>query len=343
MPNKVEITQPEPNIVRVTQTNNVVQIIENRLSLSVSAGSGGSGSSFELGTDLVVTNSIGDAIAGSTTYTAGTNLETIIQDILAPFLEPAITSITGYGANLPGFSEDGNFIFPTGDLGNVVGGYFIHIDNIGNLDNNSGISIAYNYNLGTSLYSAATYNFDSASSPLNIGLNAMPPVPLTNNGTSYTVTFTFAYLGNNGEGNPVTLSTTRKLIYRHPVYVVANSSSTFTSVANLISTGTTVRTLLTADPTEATQTISFACSSATANLSNYTYLIIPSIFTAEEMAATTSGLGVADYTDSFVLDTNNGNGYNQTQGAATRNYHVYRSNQTGAFDDDIDLTITLTT
>lgn len=348
MANKVVITQPVANIVKVTTSNNTVNITENRLSLTVSAGSGGASSSFELGADLVVTNTVGDAIAGTTTYTAGTNLETIIQDILAPFLEPTISLIRAGNPSFPDITEGEDIIVQTGLDNRYISGWFYTIPNIQNLDNDTNISVSYNYNGGTSLvnssvnwdlvnlnsngeYEANTSNY---LTPLNTALN--------NNGGYYTVTHTFGYL-LDGTGDVVTLTKQTKIIYRHPVYIYANTSATFSDVASIISGGNQVRTELGADPNSSTQTISFACSIHTADSTKYTYLIIPSIFTAAEIAATTSGLGVADYTDSFILYDNSGNGFDQTAGTATRNYNVYRSIQPGAFDSDIDLTITLTT
>lgn len=347
MPNRITITEPAANVVQITENNNVVQITENHLSLTVSAGSGGSGSSFELGADLVVTNTIGDAIAGTTTYTAGTNLETIIQDILAPFLEPSIFSIKAGSSNSPDTPIGEDYVMQTGLDNRVIQGWFYNIPNIQNLDNNTNISVEYNYNLGTSIINNSV-NWDNvtlnSAGEYNAGAFYLTPSgsALNNNGAYYTVTHSFGYL-LDGTGNVVTLTKQTKIIYRHPVYVYANTSATFTDVASIISNGTQVRTTVEADPNSATQTISFACNSHTADATKYTYLIIPSIFTATEIAATTSGLGVADYTDSFVFYDNGGNGFNQTAGTATRNYNVYRSIQTGAFDDDIDLTITLTT
>lgn len=344
MANKIIITQPIANVVKITESNNTVTISENRLSLSVSAGSSGSASSFELGSDLVVTNSIGDAVAGVTTYSAGTNLETIIQDLLAPFLEPVISSVIPSSTNFPDIIEGENYVVQTGLDNRVIGGFIYTISNIGNLDSTAGLEVTYNYNLGTSLIDS-TPNWSNISSPYTASTgNYITPTgsALTSNGVQYTVTHTLGYL-TDGTGALVPITKQTKIIYRHPVYVYANTSATVSDIASLISTGNQVTTLLGADPNEPSQTISFACSSNTADITKYTYLIIPSIFTATEIAATTSGLGVADYTDSFVLYDNSGNGFDQTAGTATRNYNVYRSRQTGAFDDDIDLTITLTT
>ena len=343
MPNRVTITQPAANIVEIVTENNVVHITENRLSLTVSSGSGGASSNFELGSDLVVTNTIGDAIAGSTTYSAGTNLETIIHDILAPYLEPVINSITPQAPQFPDIVEGENIIVQSGLDNRYIQGFTYDISNSTNLNSSTNVQVEYNYNLGTSLINVAVL-WSTATNPISLTTgNHLTPAnsALNTNGGSYTVTHSFGYL-LDGTGSVQTLTKQTKIIYRHPVYVYGSANATFTSISDLTQNGSLVRTLLTANPNESTQTITFPCNSVTANTSNYTYLIIPSIFTATEIAAATSGLGVADYTDSFILYDNSGNGYDQTAGTATRNYNVYRSIQTGAFDDDIDLTITLT-
>ncbi len=88
------------------------------------------------------------------------------------------------------------------------------------------------------------------------------------------------------------------------------------------------------DPGETRQTLDFDCTSATVNTSNYTFLIIPAIFAIDEIAASVSGRGVADYTDSFTLL---GSSYSYNSST----YKIYRSRQTGAFDSDVTLHLTI--
>lgn len=334
------LTQPTPNVVRIYQTNHIVTITENHLSLSVGATTTGTGGTTTLGTDLTVTNTIGDAIAGVTVYTAGTPFETIISDILAPFFEPEYNSVTPLSTSPHYFVEGSNIVFPTGDTG-VLQGYEIEFNHKENLHDGSGWFISSNEGGTTPLVGQSTYAWPNFSNPYTQVLNYVPDA-LNISGQFYTLTLTAGYMSNDGAGPPVQLATTARIIYRDPMLVVTNSLASFGAISDIISSGTTVRTLLGLDPGSATQAITFGCSEDTVNSSNFTYILVPAVFTVTEIAASTSGVGIADYTSSFQVYDNGGEGFAYTVGGATRVYKVLRSNQPGAFDSDIDLTMTVT-
>lgn len=337
------VTQPTPNVVRIYQTNHIVTITENHLSLSVGATTTGTGGATTLGTDLTVTNTIGDAIAGVTTYTAGTPFEVIINDILAPFFEPEYASIVPTSNNVSYYVEGSNIVFPTGVIGTVQS-WQIEFNHKQNLDNASGWSIVSNEQTNgsdTTLAYLSGISWETYANPHSHTYN-YTPVGLNINGQFYTITFTAGYLSEDGEGPAVPLVATARVVYRDPMIVLTNTSAGFASVSELIAGGTVVRNLLSLDPNSATQTVSFECSEETVNSSNFTYLLVPTVFNVTEIAASTSGVGIADYTSSFQVFDNGGLGYIHSVGDANRSYKVYRSNQPGAFDSDIDLTMTLT-
>ena len=86
------------------------------------------------------------------------------------------------------------------------------------------------------------------------------------------------------------------------------------------------------------QTYSFDCTTDSVDTNNFTYLIISSIFDIDEIAASVSGRGIADYTDSF---TELSGTFSYTVGSAGRSYKIYKSRQTGAFDSDVTLNLTI--
>lgn len=335
------LTQTTPNVVRIYQTNHIVTITENHLSLSVGATTTGTGSgTTTLGTDLTVTNTIGDAIAGVTTYTAGTPFETIIQDILAPFFEPEYKSIVPTSNNVSYYVQGSDIVFPTGVVGTVTG-WSIEFAHKQNLNNDSGWQVVSNEDGGTTLSSSIPYLWEALSNPFLQANNYTPP-SLNISGQFYTITFTAGYLGDDGEGDPVPLIATARVIYRDPMIVLTSTASSFVTLADLISTGTVVRSILELDPGSASQTVTFDCSTETLNSQNFTYILVPSTFTVTEVAASTSGVGIADYTSSFQHYDNDGAFFNYTVGSANRSYRVMRSNQPGAFDADVALTMTMT-
>ena len=60
-----------------------------------------------------------------------------------------------------------------------------------------------------------------------------------------------------------------------------------------------------------------------------------------EEEAQVIGKGVANYTDSWTLYDNSGSGFARTVGTAVPTYKAYRSNQPGAFDDNLILNLEL--
>jgi hypothetical protein len=295
----------------------------------------GSGTS-ELASSLAVTNTLGDAIADTTTYSAGTALESIIRDIIAPFLEPTIISVVpSFSVPITGRSlvESGVTVFPTGETPSITG-YTVSTTNFGNLSN--GLSIQQITSLpNQEIFDNSSLSITSNTTAVSSFTYTVPTI--TQHGFQLTVQTTMRHLAD-GTGSSVAVLNTSKLEFRDTFFAVGSSVSTPTSVAQLLgSDGTLVNNSL-AIKNISLQTYAFDCSPATLNSSNFTYLIISSIFAIDEIAASVSGRGIADYTDSFTLL---GSNYSYTVGSHNRTYKIYRSNQTGAFDSDVTLNLTI--
>lgn len=338
MPNKVVITQPVANIVKVTTSNNTVNITENKLSLSVST-SASSGSQFELGADLTVTNTIGDAIAGSTTYSAGTNLEDIIKDILSPYFEPAFTTVS-WSASGAQQADVENLLVECGNAASVsaLSITWSHPENLDDATNLVITDISAQPN--AVLANADIADYGALSVPHV--QTAAYSIPVINTPFTRNVTIETAYLGNDGQGSAVALTKTVQIFHRHRMLVLASTSSTLSSVSILLGASDTVLSTLALDPTNSEQIISVPCDGNTANAAKYTWILLPSAASLEEVAAEVGGRGVADYTDSWVLYDNGGSFWPQTVGTANPTYKAYRSNQPGAFDSDVVLNLTIT-
>lgn len=290
------------------------------------SGSGGA----ELESVLAVTNTLGDAIADTTTYAVGTTLESIIRDIIGPFLEPSVISVV---ASSPTNNriEGNTIVFGTGVSPSIVA-YTITTTNFANLEDGLTITdtsavpnISIVNNSGLSFTSNTTSVFG----------NYQPPT-LTSHGASRTVEVVVSYL-TDGTGSTVTITKAARVEFRDTFYAIASSQATVTDVADLLDGDPVIDESLAIQNVDE-QTYSFDCTSDSVNTNNFTYLIISSIFDIDEIAASVSGRGVADYTDSF---TELSGTFSYTVGTATRSYKIYKSTQTGAFDSDVTLNLTI--
>ena len=124
--------------------------------------------------------------------------------------------------------------------------------------------------------------------------------------------------------------------YRDRFYVV---SSPYTTLNSIVAPSTEIFSTLAIDSEESEQIITVECTTDTANTSNYTYVLVPQSGTLTAAAAKISGLGIADYTDSFIQQAGT---MQIISGSSSPIYNVYRSNQRGAFDSDITLNLTIT-
>ena len=91
MPNKVEITEAGKNIVQISTSPTTLAITETTHTVEIAALTRAVGNATLTGS-IDITNTIGDAIAGGT-YASGTTLETVVRDLIGPFLEPSFSPV----------------------------------------------------------------------------------------------------------------------------------------------------------------------------------------------------------------------------------------------------------
>lgn len=339
MPNKVEITEAGKNIVQISTSPTTLAVTETVHTVEVAALTRAVGNATITGA-IDITNTIGDAIAGGT-YAAGTTLETVVRDLIGPFLEPSFLSVAFSGTGTQQ-SDGENLLVECGSVATVAA-LSITWANPSNLDDNTNLVITDTAVFGGSGGVMANVNIADYGA-LNVPHAAFVNynIPILTTPFSRSVTITTAYLGNDGVGAAVALTKTVKIHHRNAVLVKTGTAATVAAAGGFAAfqtAATGVLATLAVDSTLASQNLSVNCTSNTGNSSNFTYLFMPLAASLGEVAAEVNGRGVADYTDSWVLDDNSGNGYTRTVGTASPLYKIYRSIQSGAFDSDITLNI----
>jgi len=339
MPNKVEITEAGKNIVQISTSPTTLAITETTHTVEIAALTRAVGNATLTGS-IDITNTIGDAIAGGT-YASGTTLEAVVRDLIGPFLEPSFLSVSfsGTGAQQ---SDGENLLVECGSAA-TVSSMLITWANPENLDDDTNLVITDTAVVGGSngaMVNQDIANYGALNVPHNQLINYV--VPVQTSPISRSITLTTGYLNNNGVGSVVALTKTVKIHHRNAVLVRTGTAATVVSAGSFtafLNASTAVVQTLGVDQTQASQNMSVNCTSNTGNSSNFTYLFMPLAASLGEVAAEVNVRGVADYTDSWVLDDNSGNGYTRTIGTASPLYKIYRSIQPGAFDSDITLNI----
>lgn len=333
MPAQIIITEPARNVVEATTATNVVEVTEvvNTISISTTIRSIGNAA---LSADIGITNTIGDALAGGI-YTAGTSLESIVRDLVAPFLEPQFLSVSWSAV---GYQEsDGEDLRVECGYSVTVNSLNVAWQNKDNLQDNTAL-----YVIDTSSVPPITWaspiisNYDALATPYEIPTNYTLGSTLTP--LDRTITLKAFYLSNNGAGPSVELEKSVKIKHRHRFVVLAfGSDSIVGPPSTFFVAADEVYSSLELDPGE--NLVSVNCTADTANTNNYTFFMVPVPYTIREVAAQVSSLGVADYTDSlFQFPTT----YSRGVGNTNVTYNVYRTLQPGAFDSDVTLKLTIT-
>ena len=335
MPNKVEITEAGKNIVQISTSPTTLAITETTHTVEVAALTRAVGNATLTGS-IDITNTIGDALAGGT-YAAGTTLETVVRDLIAPFLEPAFASFSWSATGT--HQANGEQLLVECGLAASVSAVTLTLSNPENLKNGSLITVQNNSQVPVATVAeTSAINPATLSNPLTISSSYV--VPIQASPVASTVTASGQYLGEDGSGSDVTITRSTTIAARNRLYVITSTATTVSSISGLLSGAeATVLSTLIVDPLTAKQNLSVDCTASTANSSNFTYIIIAGAGTLGEVAAEINGRGVADYTDSWVADNNGGSNYTHTVGTASPSYKVYRSIQPGAFDSDITLNI----
>ena len=131
------------------------------------SGSGGA----ELESVLAVTNTLGDAIADTTTYAVGTTLESIIRDIIGPFLEPSVISVVA-SSSTDHRIEGNTIVFSTGASPTITA-YTITTTNFANLED--GLTITDTSAVpNISIVNNSSFSFNSNTTSVS-ELNYQPP------------------------------------------------------------------------------------------------------------------------------------------------------------------------
>jgi hypothetical protein len=334
---KVTVTTSAANIVRVYEAASQVTVQELSHSVTIQAASI-SGSGFETSSPLTVTNTIGDAIAGLTTYETGTNLEFIIRDILSPFLKPTLANVVySLGSN-----SEGGLYYEVGYSTTITAVWF-YINYVENLAPGTSIQLL-NYSTvpSTSYIDIDQEDWSSASSPVSQVLSPAVTLPATNSQLTWTLSTTIRYR-ENGSGSVVSVAYVFPIKSRYRTFAFTSSLVSPSSVAELLaSVDDMLLSTLAVDTTQPNQELLVRCSASSAVATNYLYLLLPGGLSLAEAAATTSGAGVQDLTESITLLSVPGFTSTYSAGTATVTYSVYRTVQPGAFDEDITLDLTLT-
>ena len=298
------------------------------------------GGSSTLDQTLTVTNTIGDAEKGDT-YNSGTAVEVLMRDILAPFLIPSIgaISITGTGASS---AEGENLIVQCGAAANTSA-VRITFNNPESLAASSNLVIVDTTTVGgfITLVQQSIADFGALAVPYaQAATYSSPGIPVSDTVSQRNIRVQ-AFYTDPSAGNTALLKTVH-IKYRNKFYVITSTSSSISSVQDLLNNATsTITSTLLVDPSKAVQSLQVQCNDNTENNSTFTWILIPGSGTLGEVAAQVIGKGVANYTDSWTLYDNGGSGFPHTVGTAAPTYKAYRSNQPGAFDDNLILNLEL--
>lgn len=301
---------------------------ENNFQFADQTGGGGGGGDSEELTDyaIQVTNSDGafDTIIG-TTYEINTSMTNILNDILNPYTLTSI-SLTDISGTLNGNA----FGLSSGQTRSIEVGGAVNFSSfsysVGDPSKTKDGSVkikkdSSSYMAGLSETSTTNVSF----SPI---INAQYSVP-------HTDTYQMSSVDN---GNPSGVeynlnSSVSTVAWKYKVglgalSVIPSSNSTATDVYNNL-----VDSRLTNDP--GSSSFNLTCTAANANDSNHSFLIWPSSYGVIKSVLQNNS---TDVTADFVLvgeyTVTNSNSVNIS-------YYIYRTNDTGAFNDDVVLTVTL--
>lgn len=336
MPAKVEITEPAKNVVEVSTSPITVEITEQTNTVSINATVIQQSGMPALLNAMNITNTLGDAVAGNS-YAAGTQLETIIRAIVSPFLEPTFSSISW--AVTGTHQSAGEDLLVECGLAATVSQIYITWTNPENLNDATDLSVR-DQDTNLVVVTTAINDYGALAVPYGLFLNYALPISTVANTRNLKIST--AYLSDDGTGSAVALSRVAKVFHRNRMHVRAVQTAEPTSTADLFDNGDEVMTTLALDPLSNSQVITVSCDVNTAHSNKYTWILIPSAGTLNEVYAEVGGGSVIDYTDSFILDDNDGNYWTRTVGTASPSYKAYRSRQQGAFDSDVTLKLTIT-
>lgn len=290
-------------------------------------GGGGGGDADEL-TDyaITVTNSDGafDTIRNNT-YEKYTNMTDLFKDILDPYTKASvqITSLDGSknGSSF-GASSGQTKVLEVGDQ--ITLNTFSYTVSDPSKVKDGSVSLLKD---GSSYMSALseTSTTNVAFSPI---VNAQFNTPSTD---TYKITATDN--GNpNGQEYPLS-SSTITIDWRYRIGLSANNTIPSDNASATAIYDNLVSSVLQNDP--GGSAVNFTCSESNASDANYSFLIWPSSYGVLKSVLQNNSTDVtADFTLVGEYTVTNVNDVNIS-------YYIYRTNDTGAFNDDVVLTVTL--
>jgi len=278
---------------------------------------------------IVVSNSdgaLGNAVGQ--TYPAGTDIMTILQDILTDYYPTNIT-LTNLKIQLQG--TDGSYGSTTTTTGTtqevgrgvkVVGFNFTIGDNTQTEDN----SVEFQTSSGTVIESGLS---DSSFSPdLQVGnIQTVDPTSVsTSVSSSYRVT-----VNDNGSGTDNTRTSGNRTITHQWLYKMFASSTSSVSDNAAAQTLYDSTAEISALGTNTTKTIT--CTANNNSGTNYTWIVYPSSWTEITSILQDGSLSVLSAFQSPVTRTIT------NQYGVSKDYYFYRSNDPGAFAADVQLQV----
>lgn len=285
-------------------------------SVTVDTGSGGGGDS-NLVLDLVSNQTVGGVTSGDT-FLSGESIESVLRDILITYIEPVLSSflikLNGSTVSTAARDVGNSFTINTGSFSAAVD----------DPDGNYPVSASFTAS-GADIGLQEIYLSDSLSSTNNLGLGST----LTINKATDTGTVTFR-INTESEttADTQTITTSVPFYWRNYLAASATDIDSNTDATNVVDSETVDSTLDTNRSWTAT------CDSTNDDITKYTYIIYPASY-GDLTAVTQNGsLPVLTAFTKLELDRTVQNAY-----GSQRTFRIYKSNQPGAFDDGVELTI----
>jgi hypothetical protein len=287
-------------------------------SVTVDTGSGGGGDS-NLVLELISNQTVGGVTSGDT-FAAGDSIESVLRSILITYIEPVLSSffIKLNGSTISTTARDvgDSFTMNTASFSATVD----------DPDGNFPVSASFTAS-GADIGTTQIYLSDTLSSTNNLGLGSTLTINRTN--TAGTVTFR---INTESETTADTQTITTSVPFYWRNYLATSTTSTISDnndAQNIVDFGTVDSTLDTNKAWTAT------CTSANDNGDNYTYIIYPASY--DDLSEVLQD-GALDVLSAFTKLTPDRTIDNGNVGGSTL-FRIYKSNQPGAFDAGVVLTI----
>lgn len=340
-PNQVvKVNSEDPGVVRVVSSESPINVsFKSTPDIKVSspsvsavkvtgvvpaiASSGGGGGSATLSSPISVTNEVGAATDGEQ-FQTGTNIETIITEMLSPYKKPSVSdiSVTWSGAASNEDYSGGRAIELGGSA--TVSEVSVTFDNVSNLDDGTNVILKYNNTTigtkGSSDHSNGVFTFSSLSHQIqaksSIGTD-----------TIYVYyTHTSPTIGTDS-GSTSTDSSTYVVYHQKPVFLYTSADKSNNNMETFISNSSKVSYDLKLDMSASgDREVNLTCDAPSIDENDkYVWIQVPEGVTIEDISVYTgANRGTWDATDSFSLV---GDGLSHTYGSATYNVDMYRSSQ----------------